>query len=88
MLKEFDRSVNLAYKVTQGAQEALSCERASHQEKHLPLWATAFASSLTSIGLSVHYYLVEIEAINEGPPDFTRCVRDELLFQHFLEGET
>lgn len=44
--------------------------------------------SLTSLRLSVHHYLVEIEAIDEGPPDFTRGMCDELLFQHFLEGET
>lgn len=88
MLKEVDRSVSLGYKVTQGAQEAASFERASHQAKHQPLWATCFASSLTSVGLFVHDYLVEIEAVDEGPPDFPRCVRDELLFQHFLKGET
>lgn len=64
----------------------MSFERAGHQTKHQPLWAIGFASSLTSVGLFVHNYLVEIEAVDEGPPDFTRCVGDELLFQHFLEG--
>lgn len=66
----------------------MSFERASRQAKHQPPWATAFALSLTSVGLFVHDYLVEVEAVDEGPPDFTRCVSDKLLFQHFLEGET
>lgn len=86
--QKIDRSVYLEYKVTQGTQEPPSFDKASHQEKHLPPWATAFTLSLTSVRFFVHDYLVEIEAIDEGPPDFTRCMCDELLFQHFLEGDT
>jgi hypothetical protein len=49
--------------------------------------ATACALALTSVGLFVHHYLVEIETIDEGPPGFTGCMCDELFLQHFL-GET
>lgn len=88
MLKEVARSINGECKVTQKAQAAASFERAGQQAKPQALWTTASAPSSTSFRLLVHDYLVEIEAVDEGPPDFTRCVRDELLFQHFLEGET
>lgn len=84
MLKEADGSISLGDSITWGAREAPSFNGACHQETPAPR-ATV---RLTSLRLSVHHYLVEIEAIYEGPPDFTRGVCDELLFQHFLEGET
>lgn len=49
--------------------------------------ATACDLALTSFGLSVRDYLVEIEAVDEGSPCFSRRMRYELLFQHFL-GKT
>jgi hypothetical protein len=81
MLKEVNRVS------TQSHIQSSGCTVMLEKGKALAPVATVCTLALTSFRFFVHYYLVEIEAIDEGPPCFTRCMRYELLFQHFL-GKT